>query len=77
MKAVITGVAAIGLVLTMPAFAQNTVKTPTGNFEYQGGGTAQKRPLGQAHQGGGTTKKDLVGQYEQGSAAAKKDQQHQ
>ena len=76
MKAVITGVAAISLALTMPAFAQNTVKTPTGNFEYQGGGTAQQRPLGQAHQGGKTAKKGPVGQYEQGSAAAK-EQQHQ
>jgi len=43
MKAVITGVAAIGLALIMPAFAQNTTKGPAGQYD-MGGCRREKRP---------------------------------
>jgi len=48
---VITGVAAIGLALTMPAFAQNTTTSPSGNYNYHGA-TAQTSPVEQSDPGG-------------------------
>jgi len=73
MKSVITGVAAIGLALTLPAFAQNPTKTqsPTGQFEYQGGGAAKE---GSGYQGGATAQTGTAqtGPAGQHGAAAKK-----
>jgi len=75
-KPVITGVAAvaaIGLALTMPAFAQNTTTIPNRNsFEYQGGAAAHKSSIGQYNQGGASAQKGPIGQYNQGGAAAGK-----
>ena len=71
MKAVITGVAAIGLAMTMPAFAQTPQNSPIGQYN-QGSAAAQKGPVGQYDMGGATAQKGPVGQYNQGSAAAKK-----
>ena len=76
MKAVITGVAAIGLALIMPAFAQNTTKGPVGQYD-MGGAAAQKGPVGQYDMGGAAAQKGLVGQYDMGGAAAKKDPKQQ
>ena len=36
MKALITTVAAVGLALTVPAFAQNTTKGPVGQYDHGG-----------------------------------------
>ena len=57
MKAVITGVAAISLALTMPALAQ----------------TPQNNPIGQYNQGSAAAPQGPIGQYNQGSPAVSLD----
>ena len=71
MKAVITGVAAIGLAMTMPAFAQTPQNSPIGQYN-QGSAAAPKGPVGQYDMGGAAAQKGPVGQYDMGGAAAQK-----
>ena len=71
MKAVITGVAAIGLAMTMPAFAQAPQNSPIGQYN-QGSASAPKGPVGQYGMGGAAAQKGPVGQYDMGGAAAQK-----
>jgi len=73
MKAVITGVTAIGLALTMPAFAQTPQNNPIGQYNQGSAAAPQNNPVGQYNQGSAAApKNNPVGQYNQGSATAPK-----
>ena len=73
MKAVITGVVAIGLAMTMPAFAQTPQNNPIGQYNQGSAATPQNNPIGQYNQGSAATpRNNPIGQYNQGGATAQK-----